>query len=100
MAATSKELLDNNPQWSHEEACAAECGWDAAIAADALKPPTNSRYATALEVYHLWASDSTPHTDMPDFDVWCKERLHAEERHKPMAALRLLKKDIICAAKK
>ena len=44
MAATIKELLDNNPQWSHEEACAAECGWTAAIEhVEALKPSHNKQ---------------------------------------------------------
>jgi ribosomal protein L37AE/L43A len=41
---------------------------------------TNSRYVTALAVVNEWMEHSRIGVSK-DFTVWCKERLHAEERH-------------------
>ena len=50
------------------------------IAAQKPDPATNSRYATALEVYHQFTKDTG--LNSPNFDNWLnKQRLNADEPH-------------------
>jgi hypothetical protein len=82
-AKTFDEWWSDRLPCINDDAYLYKYAWEAAIKSleGVQTQPTNSRYATALAVYHDWASDATPHHEMPDFDVWCKQRLHADERH-------------------
>jgi hypothetical protein len=58
-------------------------GWVAAMKAMESAPSTstNSRYATAREVYDEYIGMYGDADDSPIFNDWLIERLHAEERH-------------------